>query len=137
MDYNYDQRYYLSATLRSDNSSVFVPEQRNGIFPSVSAGWMISQESFMQGCNWLNELKIRGSWGKLGSISNINPTNAYTLYGQQINQSYYDINGPVTRPAAGLYVSQYGNPNTTWEQDIITDVGFDASIIKNKLDIQF
>ena len=44
---------------------------------------------------------------------------------------------PVTRPVAGLYVSQYGNPNTTWEQDIITDVGFDASIIKNKFDIQF
>ena len=137
VDYNYDQRYYLSATLRSDNSSVFVPEQRNGIFPSVSAGWMISQESFLKDVSWLNELKIRGSWGKLGSISNINPTNAYTLYGQQINQSYYDINGTSHTPAAGLYVSQYGNPNTTWEQDIITDVGFDASFIKNKLEFTF
>ncbi len=54
---------------------------------------MISQESFLRDVNWLNEFKIRGSWGKLGSISNINPTNAYTLYGQQVNQSYYDING--------------------------------------------
>ena len=120
----------MSATLRSDNSSVFVPDQRNGIFPSVSAGWMISQESFMRDVSWLNQLKIRGSWGKLGSISNINPTNAYTLYGQQINQSYYDINGTSHTPTAGLYVSQYGNPNTTWEQDIITDVGFDASHYK-------
>ncbi|HEY4966897.1 MAG TPA: SusC/RagA family TonB-linked outer membrane protein, partial [Puia sp.] len=137
IDYNYDQRYYLSATLRSDNSSVFVPAQRNGIFPSVSAGWMLSQESFMRDVSWLSELKIRGSWGKLGSISNINPTNAYTLYGQQINQSYYDINGTSHTPSAGLYVSQYGNPNTTWEQDIITDVGFDASFIKNKLDFSF
>jgi hypothetical protein len=91
----------------------------------------------MQNVSWLNELKIRGSWGKLGSISNINPTNAYTLYGQQINQSYYDINGTSNDPAAGLYVSQYGNPNTTWEQDIITDVGFDASLIKNKIDFSF
>ena len=137
IDYNFDQRYYLSATLRSDNSSVFVPDQRNGIFPSVSAGWMLSQESFMRDVSWLNLLKIRGSWGKLGSISNINPTNAYTLYGQQINQSYYDINGTSHTPTAGLYVSQFGNPNTTWEQDIITDVGFDASLIKNKLDISF
>ena len=137
IDYNYDQRYYISATLRSDNSSVFVPEQRNGIFPSVSAGWMLSQESFMRDVNWLNSLKIRGSWGKLGSISNINPTNAYTLYGQQINQSYYDIDGTSNTPAAGLYVSQYGNPNTTWEQDIITDVGLDASFANNKFDLTF
>jgi len=137
IDYNYDQRYYISATLRSDNSSVFVPDQRNGIFPSVSAGWMLSQEAFMRDVNWLNELKIRGSWGKLGSISNINPTNAYTLYGQQINQSYYDINGTSNSPEAGLYVSQFGNPATTWEQDIITDVGFDASFINNKFDLSF
>jgi TonB-linked SusC/RagA family outer membrane protein len=137
IDYNYDQRYYISATLRSDNSSVFVPDQRNGIFPSVSAGWMLSQEAFMRDVNWLNELKIRGSWGKLGSISNINPTNAYTLYGQQINQSYYDINGTSNAPEAGLYVSQFGNPATTWEQDIITDVGFDASFINNKFDLSF
>ena len=137
IDYNYDQKYYISATLRSDNSSVFVPDQRNGIFPSVSAGWMISQENFLRNANWLNEFKIRGSWGKLGSISNINPTNAYTLYGQQVNQSYYDVNGTSHSPVAGLYTSQYGNPNTTWEQDIITDVGFDASIINNKFDISF
>jgi TonB-dependent starch-binding outer membrane protein SusC len=137
IDYNYDQKYYISATLRSDNSSVFVPAQRNGIFPSVSAGWMISQESFLRDVNWLSEFKIRGSWGKLGSISNINPTNAYTLYGQQVNQSYYDINATSNSPVAGLYTSQYGNPNTTWEQDIITDVGFDASLISNKLDISF
>ena len=85
----------------------------------------------------MDELKIRGGWGKLGSISNINPTNAYTLYGQVVNQSYYDINGTSNNPVAGLYTSQYGNPNTTWEQDIITDVGFDASIINNKFDISF
>ena len=137
LDYNFDQKYYLSATIRSDNSSVFVPAQRNGIFPSVSAGWMISQESFMRDVSWMDQLKIRGSWGKLGSISNINPTNAYTLYGQQINQSYYDINGTSNSPVAGLYVSQYGNPNTTWEQDIITDVGFDATFFKNKFDFSF
>ena len=137
LDYNYDQKYYLSATLRSDNSSVFVPAQRNGIFPSVSAAWAISQESFMSELTWLNQFKIRGSWGKMGSLNNINPTNAYTLFGQQVNQSYYDINGTSQNPVAGLYTSQYGNPNTTWEQDIITDVGFDASFMNNRFDLSF
>jgi len=88
----------------------------------------------MKNISWLNELKIRGGWGKLGSISNINPTNAYTLYGQVINRSYYDMNGTSSSPLAGLFVSQYGNPNTTWEEDIISNVGIDASIIKSKLD---
>ena len=91
----------------------------------------------MKNISWLNELKIRGGWGKLGSISNINPTNAFTLFGQQVNQSYYDINGTSNSPVAGLYVSQIGNPNTTWEQDILTNVGFDATIIKNKIDLSF
>jgi TonB-dependent starch-binding outer membrane protein SusC len=137
VDYNYDQKYYLSATLRSDNSSVFVPAQRNGIFPSLSAAWAISQESFMSDLTWLNQFKIRGSWGKMGSLNNINPTNAYTLFGQQVNQSYYDINGTSQNPVAGLYTAQYGNPNTTWEQDIITDVGFDASFMNNRFDLSF
>ncbi len=133
LDYNYDEKYLLSATIRRDGSSVFVPAQRYGNFPSITGGWRISQESFMQNINWLNELKIRGGWGKLGSISNINPTNAYSLYGQQINQSYYDINGTSNNPVAGLYVSQYGNPNTSWEKDILTNIGFDASVLHNKI----
>ena len=137
LDYNYDGKYLLSATIRRDGSSVFVPAQRYGNFPSVTAGWRISQESFMKDISWLDELKIRGGWGKLGSISNINPTNAFTLFGQQINQSYYDINGTSNSPTAGLYVSQIGNPHTTWEQDILTNIGFDASIIKNKIDFSF
>ena len=137
LEYNYDERYLLSATIRRDGSSVFVPAQRYGNFPSITGAWRISQESFMKNIVWLNELKIRGGWGKLGSISNINPTNAYSLYGQQINQSYYDINGTSNNPEAGLYVSQYGNPNTTWEKDILTNIGFDLSILQNKIDFSF
>lgn len=134
LDYNYDQKYYISGTFRRDGASVFVPAQRYGNFPSVSAGWRLSRESFMKNVNWLNELKLRGGWGKLGSISNINPTNAYTLFGQVVNRSYYDINGTSNSSVAGLYVSQYGNPNTTWEQDILSNIGIDASLIQNKID---
>jgi TonB-linked SusC/RagA family outer membrane protein len=134
LDYNWDSKYLLSATIRRDGSSVFASSQRYGNFPSITGGWRISQENFMKNIDWINDLKIRGGWGKSGSISDINPTNAYTLYGQQINQSYYDINGTSSNPAAGLYVSQYGNPNTTWEKDILTNVGFDASLLHNKID---
>ncbi len=137
LDYNYDGKYLVSFTFRRDGSSAFSPQQRFGNFPSITAGWRISQESFMKDIAWMDELKIRGGWGKLGTINNINPTNPYTLYGQQVNQSYYDINGTSNTPVAGLYVSQYGNPNTSWEKDVLTNIGFDATILHNSIDISF
>src|SRR6202000_2464218 len=135
LDYSFDGKYLLAGTLRRDGASVFNPAHRYGNFPSVTAGWTISREDFMKNIDWLSFLKIRGGWGKSGSLSNINPTNAYTLYGQQVNQSFYDINGTSSNPVAGLYTQQYGNPNTTWEQDILTNVGFDATLLHNKIDL--
>ena len=135
LDYNWDGKYYLAGTIRRDGASVFAPSSRYGNFPSVTGGWRISQENFMKNIDWISDLKIRGGWGKSGSISDINPTNAYTLYGQQVNQSYYDINGTSSNPAAGLYTQQYGNPVTTWEKDILTNIGFDATLLHNKFDL--
>ncbi len=135
IDYSFNDKYLFSATLRRDGSSVFAPGKRYGLFPSFTAGWRISQENFMKDVNWISDLKIRGGWGKLGSISNITPTNPYTLFGQAANQSYYDINGTGTSSNPGLYTSQYGNTNTSWEQDIITNIGFDAGLLKNKIEI--
>ena len=135
VDYNFNDKYLLSGTLRRDGSSVFASDKRYGTFPSVTAGWRISQEAFMESVSWLNDLKIRGGWGKLGSISNISPTNPYTLYDQNPVMSYYDIAGTSTTPAPGLFNSQFGNPFTTWEEDIITNIGFDATFLKNKFDI--
>jgi TonB-linked SusC/RagA family outer membrane protein len=134
LDYSYRDKYLLSGTLRRDGSSVFAPDQRYGTFPSATAGWRISREKFMEGVSWLNELKLRAGWGKLGSLSNVNATNAYTLYNQSAANSYYDINGINNGSVVGVYASQLGNANTTWEEDIVTNVGFDASILKNKLD---
>ena len=135
VDYAFDDKYLLSGTLRRDGSSVFSSDYRYGTFPSVTAGWRISSEKFMQGISWLNDLKIRGGWGKLGSISNINPTNAYTLFGSSSVLSWYDINGTSTSPTFGLYSSQYGNLLTSWEEDIITNIGFDATLFNNKLEL--
>lgn len=135
VDYNFNERYLLSATLRRDGSSVFASDRRYGTFPSVTAGWRISEEEFMSDLTWISDLKIRGGWGKLGSISNISPTNAYTLFAQNPVISYYDLGGTSTSSTPGIYSSQFGNPFTTWEEDIITNIGFDATILQNKFDI--
>ena len=135
LDYSYNDRYLLSATLRRDGSSVFSSGRRYGTFPSVTAGWRLSEEAFLQQVDWITDLKIRGGWGKLGSISNINPTNAYTLFAQNPVISYYDIAGASTTSTPGIYSSQFGNPFTTWEEDIITNIGFDATLLYNKLDL--
>ena len=135
LDYNFDNKYYVSGTVRRDGSSVFAPENRFGVFPSFTAGWRISSEPFMKGVSFIDDLKIRAGWGKLGSLSNVTPNNAFTLYSQSSVESYYDINGTSTTPQQGLFASQFGNVNTTWEEDIITNIGFDASLAKGKLDL--
>jgi len=137
VDYNYNDKYLLSGTLRRDGSSVFDKSQRWGVFPSVTAGWRISREEFFKNINWLNELKLRGGWGKLGSISNISPTNAFNLFTQVAANSYYDINGTNNTSVLGIYNNQNGNKATTWEEDIITNIGFDAAALENKLTFSF
>jgi hypothetical protein len=89
----------------------------------------------MSGVSWLNFLKLRGSWGKMGSYANVNPLNQFTLYGASAGQSYYDINGQSgSSNALGFQASHYGSPATGWEQDVITNIGMDAVLIKNKIE---
>ena len=128
VDYAFKDKYLLSGTLRRDASSLFAPGHQVGWFPSVSAGWRISQEAFMKDVTWLNDLKIRGSWGKSGSLSNVPSTNPYNLFASSAYQSYYDINGTSTSSQTGFYNSNIGNTSTTWERDVLSDVGADFSI---------
>jgi TonB-linked SusC/RagA family outer membrane protein len=134
-DYSYNDKYLFSATVRRDGSSIFAVGHQYGVFPSFSGGWRISQEDFMKNISWLNDLKIRGGWGKLGSLSNTPTTNPYTLFAQDAYNSYYGITGDYSATALGFYASNLGNTNTTWEEDIITNVGLDATILNNKLDL--
>jgi hypothetical protein len=129
-EYNFKEKYFLTGTIRRDGSSVFDPEHRYGVFPSVSASWRLTREDFMSDVEWLNEFKLRAGWGKLGSISNISATNAFSLYNQSAANSYYDINGANTSSVLGIYASQIGNPETTWEEDEMANIGFDATIFK-------
>jgi TonB-linked SusC/RagA family outer membrane protein len=127
VDYAYKDKYLISGTLRRDASSLFAPGHQVGYFPSVSGAWRISQESFMKDVTWINDLKLRGSWGKSGSLSNVPSTNAYNLYSQNSDASYYDLAGTSTSSVQGFYHSQTGNTNTTWEKDALSDIGVDAA----------
>ena len=134
LDYSFNNKYLLAATVRRDGSSRFSEDKRYGVFPSFSLGWRVSKEGFMQNISWINDLKLRGSWGKLGSQNNVSPTNAFTLYNSNFGTSYYDINGSGSIEQ-GFYQSSFGNVNTSWEEDVITNVGIDATLFNNKLDI--
>ena len=133
-DYSYGNKYLVSATVRRDGSSRFGSTKKFGVFPSVSAGWRISSEKFMENVTWINDLKVRGSWGKLGSQNNVSPTNAYTLFNSTFGNSYYDVSGSGSI-RQGFYQTNIGNENTGWEENIITNIGFDASILNRKLDV--
>ena len=136
-DYNYKSRYYLSATIRRDGSSVFGPDYRYGIFPSVSAGWRISDESFLSGAEFINDLKIRGGYGTLGNQLPVSPANQYYLYGSSPSQSFYDINGTMTSSVQGFHPTRIGNPEAKWETNIIANVGFDATLLDRKFELIF
>ena len=135
LDYSYNDRYLLGMTVRRDGSSKFGADSRYGVFPSVSLGWRLSEESFMKNISWINDLKIRASYGELGSQANVDNANAYTLFGSSLYSSYYNISGQANTNIPGYYPSRYGNSKTSWETDIITNIGFDATILNNKLEL--
>lgn len=134
VDYSYKEKYLLSATLRRDGSSVFI-NNLYGWFPSVSAGWRISKESFMKNILWLNDLKIRGSWGIMGNQLNVSPLNGYNTFIGNKSTSYYDLNGTSNSLVAGFQVGQIGNPNAKWEKDINSNIGIDATILNGLFEL--
>ena len=136
-DYAYNDRYLLAVTVRRDGSSRFGESNRYGVFPSVSAGWRVSQESFMGGISFLSDLKIRGGYGTMGNQLAVSPQNQYSLYGGAISESNYDLNGNGTSSLQGFRPNRIGNPNAKWETNVTTNVGFDAGFFNNKLQVTF
>jgi TonB-linked SusC/RagA family outer membrane protein len=134
VEYAFDDKYLIQANIRRDGYSVFGPNAQTGNFPSVSLGWRVSQEDFMKSATWINDLKLRGSYGVLGNNRTVVAANAYNVYGTNFGNSYYDINGTSTSTVQGFYATQIGNPNTTWEQDKMTNIGLDGTVLDNKID---
>lgn len=118
VNYNFDNKYFVTGSLRGDASSRFAPGNQWGYFPSVSVGWRISQENFMQDVSWLSDLKFRASTGKLGN--------------QEIaNYSYLTLLGS---SAGGQYlITRYGNPDLKWESTKQDNIGLDIGLIKNRI----
>jgi hypothetical protein len=128
-------KFLFSATVRRDGSSVFGEENKYGIFPAVSAGWRITSENFMQPIDWIDDLKIRGGWGKMGN-SRISTSNGVSSAGSQAIFGY-DIGGIQTGTAPGIAFTGIGNPAAKWESNTTINVGFDGTILNNRLDIIF
>ena len=135
INYGFKEKYLLKVTLRRDGSSVFGPENRYGWFPSVSAAWRITEENFMEQFKWLNDLKLRASWGKTGYYGNTNPFNQYTLYGGSVGDAFYDINGTSNSPVRGFRVISTGEPKTGWQEDIVINAGFEGILWNGKLSV--
>ncbi|AZI25659.1 TonB-dependent receptor [Pedobacter sp. G11] len=117
--YNFDNKYFATATLRADGSSRFGPSNKWGYFPSASAGWIISNEEFMKDAQWISELKLRGSWGQAGN--------------QEIpNNTYQTL---VSESGGIVNVVRYGNPDVKWETTTQTNFGIDFGVLKNRLSL--
>lgn len=127
LNLSWADKYLFEANLRADGSSKFAPGKRWGYFPSVSAGWRISEENFLSNsASWLNQLKLRVSYGSLGN----NATTSYYMYQSLFATANYVLNGSI---AGGLAQSVLANPELTWEKTYMTNVGVDYAMFNNRL----
>ncbi|MDB4292605.1 TonB-dependent receptor [Maribacter sp.] len=126
LTYNYQGKYLLTASIRSDGSSRFGSENRWGTFPSVSAGWIVSDESFMDNAETISMLKLRGSWGVTGN-NNIGNYTQYALIDNNVPAVFGDTFAP------GSAVNSLSNPNLGWETTKQFDIGFDLSLYNDRI----
>lgn len=127
INYDYDNKYILSLSMRSDASSRFAKGSRWSTFPSVAAAWRVSQESFMEGTrDFLDDLKIRASWGQTGSATGLGLYPSYTLIstgGMILNNTYQQI----------ASLKTIGNPDLTWEHSDMLNFGLDVKMFNSRL----
>ena len=128
VNYNFSDRYLLTAVARYDGSSRFGENNRFAFFPSVSAAWRISEESFFPDTDLVNNLKLRAGWGQNGNQRIGDYPFASTVAG---NQDYV-LNGQLAPGSAPL---QSPNPNVKWEETTQTDVGIDATLFNQRLNL--
>ena len=129
LNYDYDNKYLLSVAFRSDGSSRFGPNKRYGNFPSVSAGWVVSDEDFMKHNKDISFLKLRGSYGKLGN----NNIGNYT-YLAGVQPTNYVYNNTL---AAGSSLNGIGNANLTWETTTGYDLGLDLAVLDGRVSFTY
>ncbi|MCF6222520.1 MAG: TonB-dependent receptor [Flavobacteriaceae bacterium] len=131
VDYNFDNRYFVTATLRHDTSSRFAGDNKSRVFPAISLGWSIDKEGFFPEGALVNSLRMKASWGELGNqqLPINNPT--LSLFNFNENTANYAFNpGAIS---AGAVLNQIGNPNLNWEISETTNIGVDFGMFDSRL----
>ena len=135
LQYNYNEKYLFNATFRADGSSQFARGNRWGYFPSLSAGWIISNEDFMkENTSWLNYLKLRASWGQVGNQNAGNFQYLAPVTFQNTNYIFGNQEG-ATYLVNGAYPSRLANPELQWETAEEINIGLDTRLFDSKLSI--
>lgn len=130
-DYNYADRYLLSATIRRDQTSRLWKGQNSGVFPAFSAAWRLSEEKFFPKNNIVNDVKIRFGWGQNGNAAIDNFYAGYTSYAYTSGNGAYDIMGTNNSVVGGVIVSASGNKNLKWETTTQTNIGLDLRMFNS------
>ena len=128
LNYAYDNRFLLTATVRTDGSSVLSPGNQYYTYPAFAGGWNIANEKFMDRVGWVNSLKLRGGWG-ITSNQGINP---YATLGA-LSTNAYNFGPGTAGQNIGYLVTSLANPNLKWQSTAETDIGLDFGILKNRL----
>ncbi len=135
INYDYDGKYMATASLRADGSSNFARGHRWGYFPAFSAGWNIDQESFMESTRgWLDQLKLRASWGQNGNCAIANFQYLATI---AVGGADYFFGDDKVGKIIGSYPNKIANPDLSWERSDQWDVGFDTRFLHNRLGVNF
>ncbi len=127
VNYKYNEKYLLTASLRADGSSTLAKGHQWGYFPSAALAWRVSEESFLKGYHWLNNMKLRTSWGISGNAA-VNPYSTLTTL--STTPVYYYIGGS---DLAGNLPSSMGNSDLTWEKTAAYNVGLDFGVFDNRI----
>jgi TonB-linked SusC/RagA family outer membrane protein len=136
LNYNYKDTYLLNGTFRMDGSSYFSSENQWGYFPSVSAGWVMSNEEFLADSKVVNFLKLRGSWGQVGNQSARTFQYLSTIKSNNTNYIFGNTEGGAAL-VPGAYPDRLSNLNLSWETSEQIDLGFDARFLDNALSVNF
>ena len=131
LTYNYDNKYYLAASLRRDGSSKFGVNNQWGYFPSVSGGWRLSKEKFLQDVTWIDELKLNAGYGVTGNADAIGDYNTQLLLTGSVRT--YDPTSSINPYPVGYSANQNPNPDLKWEERIGRNVGVEFSFLKSRI----
>ncbi|MFT3704280.1 MAG: SusC/RagA family TonB-linked outer membrane protein [Agriterribacter sp.] len=131
LTYNYNSKYYLTASLRRDGSSKFGANHRWGNFPAISAAWRLKGESFLENVSWLDELKINAGYGVVGNQDAISAYNTLTTLAS--GSAAYDPTNPSNPYPVGFSPNQNPNPDLVWEERHGKNLGVEFSLFKSRL----